>query len=113
MRLLISIMAVVLLALILFAACNSNELTPAKTSNPFKGSNTPAPEPPPGDNARRITPAELKIALASNTAVIIDVRAESAYKEGHIKGARLIPFNEILARVDELPRDKMIATYCS
>jgi hypothetical protein len=84
MRLLISIMAVVLLALILLAACNSSEHTPVKTANP--PANAPAPEPPPGDNARRITPAELKTELASNNAILIDVRAEAAYKQGH-KGA--------------------------
>ena len=113
MRLLISIMAVVLLALILFVACNSHEQTPVKTSNPFNQPNAPAPEPPPGDNARRITPAELKTALASNSAIVIDVRTEAAYKEEHIKGALSIPYSEILAHADELPRDKMIATYCS
>ena len=111
MRLLISIIAVAFLALILLAACNSHEQTPVKTSNP--ATNTPAPQPPPGDNARRITPAELKTELASNSAIIIDVRAESAYKDAHIKGARLIPFGEIANRVGELPRDKMIVTYCS
>jgi 3-mercaptopyruvate sulfurtransferase SseA len=111
MRLLISIMAVAFLALILLAACNSHEQTPVKTSNPPP--NTPAPQPPPGDNARRITPAELKTALASNSAIIIDVRAESAYKDAHIKGARLIPYQDILAHADELPRDKTIVTYCS
>ena len=113
MRLLISIMAVLLTALILFAACNSHELTRVKTANPASPRDVPTPEPIPGDNARRITPAELKTALASNSAIIVDVRAEAAYKEEHIKGALLIPYNEILAHVDELPRDKLIATYCS
>jgi len=51
--------------------------------------------------------------MASNSALIIDVRGESAYKDGHIKGARQIPYAEIVAHVDELPRDKTIATYCS
>ena len=111
MRLFISVLAIALLALILFAACNSNEQTPVKTASPPTSS--PAPAPPPGDNARRITPAELKAALASNSAILIDVRNDTAYKDGHIKGARLIPYSEILAHVDELPRDKMIATYCS
>jgi len=112
MRLLISITAVVLLAVILLVACNSNEQTPVKTSNPLTP-NAPAQQPPPGDNARRITAAEAKDAVASNNAVIIDVRGASAYNDGHIKGAKLIPYNEILAHVDELPRNKTIITYCS
>jgi 3-mercaptopyruvate sulfurtransferase SseA len=103
MRLLISITAVTLLALILLAACNSNE----------QKANVPCVPSSPDGEPRRITPAELKDAVAKNSAVIIDVRGEPAYKEGHIKGARLIPFGDILKHVDELPRDKMIATYCS
>jgi 3-mercaptopyruvate sulfurtransferase SseA len=113
MRLLISITAVALLAVILLTACNSNEQTPVKTSNPLTPANAPAQQPPPGDNARRITATEAKDAVASNNAVIIDVRGAPAYNEGHIKGAKLIPYNEILAHVDELPRDKTIITYCS
>jgi 3-mercaptopyruvate sulfurtransferase SseA len=103
--------SLVFLALILLAACNSNEQTPVKTANPPQQS-TPAP-PPPGDNARRITPAELKTAIASNSAIIVDVRGEVAYKAGHIKGSRQIPYADIVAHVDELPKDKTIATYCS
>ena len=109
MRLYISLAAAVLIAVVALTACNSAEQT-AKTASPSQ------PQPaqlPPGDNVRRITPSELKAELASNSAVLIDVRAEAAYKDGHIKGARLIPFNEILAHVDELPRDKTIVTYCA
>ena len=115
MRLTISIMAVVLLALMVLTACNSQEQTALKTANSPVGSstNSSAQLPPPSDNVRRITPAEVQTAMASNSAVIVDVRAEGAYKDGHIKGARLIPYNEILAHVDELPRDKTIVTYCS
>ena len=109
MRLYSSIAGAALLAVVALAACNSNELTRVKGS-------ASAPSQParlPGDDARRITPAELKAALASNSAVLFDVRAEAAYKDGHIKGARLIPWNEIADRLDELPRDKTIVTYCS
>lgn len=111
MRLFISLAATLLLAVIALTACNSREQTP-KIANAA----TPATAPsqlPPADNARRITPAELKDELARNDVVIIDVRGEAAYKQGHIKGARLIPATDILAHVDELPRDKMIVTYCS
>jgi len=106
MRFYVSIAGAALLAVVALAGCNSNELTRAKGS-------ASAPRLPPADEARRITPAELKAALASNNAILVDVRAEPAYKDGHIKGARLIPYTEILAHVDELPRDKTIVTYCS
>jgi 3-mercaptopyruvate sulfurtransferase SseA len=111
MRLLISAVAAVLFAIVVLTACNSKEQLPKPTT-----AASPATAPaqlPPGDSARRITPAEVKDELARNDVVIIDVRGEAAYKQGHIKGARLIPATEILAHVDELPRDKMIVTYCS
>ena len=112
MRLLISIVGLGLVAALMFTGCNSNEQTGPKivsTATPA----SPVQLPPPADNARRITPAELKDELAKNDAVIIDVRNDAAYKAGHIKGARLIPSTDILAHVDELPRNKLIVTYCS
>ena len=66
-----------------------------------------------GDGARRITPDEVRELLKNNKAVVIDVRGESAYKTGHIKGALWIPVNEIANRAKDLPRDKTIVTYCS
>jgi 3-mercaptopyruvate sulfurtransferase SseA len=72
-----------------------------------------AKDPQAGDGARRITPAELRDLIKKGEAILIDVRSEEAYKAGHIKGARLIPASEIGNRVDELPRNKLIATYCS
>jgi rhodanese-related sulfurtransferase len=67
----------------------------------------------PEDGVRRITPAEAREALEKGKAIIVDVRGEDSYNAGHVKGARLIPLNDILARITELPRDKMIITYCS
>src|SRR6266550_3152670 len=109
MRLLISVVAAIFNRIIALPACNSRERTP-------KIATAPAQQTAPvqsSDNVRRITPAELKDEIARNDVVIIDVRGEAAYKTGHIKGSRLIPATEILAHVDELPRDKMIVTYCS
>jgi hypothetical protein len=65
------------------------------------------------DGVRRITPAEARAAVMQGKAIIIDVRGEDSYNAGHIKGARWINLNDIGARAGELPRDKMIVTYCS
>lgn len=81
--------------------------------------NVPATAPPavqnqaPGDGARRITPAEARTALDKGEAIIVDVRGQSSYEAGHVKDARLIPYSDVVARIDEFPRDKMIITYCS
>jgi rhodanese-related sulfurtransferase len=42
----------------------------------------------------------------------LDVRTLAEYKEFHIKGAYLIPLNELEDRLDELPKDKPILVYC-
>ena len=65
------------------------------------------------DDARRITPDEVRDLLKKNKAVLVDVRGVEAYKVSHIKGALSIPFSEIGERGKELPRDKMIVAYCS
>ncbi len=108
MRPLIWLAAAMLIGIVVLTACNSKESTPKTAKATAQNSPVPA-----GDNVRRITPAELKEEISKNDVVIVDVRGEAAYKAGHIKGSRLIPSTEILAHVDELPRDKMIVTYCS
>jgi rhodanese-related sulfurtransferase len=62
---------------------------------------------------RRITVVELQQLVSKGEAFVVDVRNDASYKQGHIKGARLIPTNQILQRADELPQDKVIVTYCS
>jgi 3-mercaptopyruvate sulfurtransferase SseA len=65
------------------------------------------------DGARRITIDELDALMKNNEAVVIDVRTQPAFDQGHIPGSRLIPAGEIQNYITELPRDKMIVTYCS
>lgn len=43
--------------------------------------------------------------------MIIDVRNGSEYADGHIIGAVHFPFNDIMSRKDELPKDKIIIIY--
>ncbi|HEY0005239.1 MAG TPA: rhodanese-like domain-containing protein [Pyrinomonadaceae bacterium] len=125
MRLLFSLSAGIVLAVFLLAACNSTEQQhraatnsgakpPAASTNP--GAPTPAAQTAPNtpsDGVRRMTTAELKDALDKGEAVVVDVRGESSYEAGHIKGARWIQTSDILVKSGELPRDKVIVTYCS
>jgi predicted sulfurtransferase len=93
-------------------ACNSNEtLLPQK---PTVQSDTRAT--PPADNARRITADELHKLWEKNEVMIIDTRAEPAYKGEHIKGSVSMPTgtaNAVLNHLTELPRNKLIAAYCT
>jgi 3-mercaptopyruvate sulfurtransferase SseA len=102
-----------ILSVMAFAACNSNETSATQNSSaPANKAATPTP-PVPTDNAKRITADELHKLWASNQVLIIDTRAESAYQTEHIKGAISMPTGTVLQRIDELPRDKMIAAYCT
>jgi hypothetical protein len=74
---------------------------------------TTTPAATPADGVRRITVADLQSALEKGEAMIVDVRSEDSYAAGHIKGARVIPEDQIARRADELPRDKLIVTYCA
>jgi rhodanese-related sulfurtransferase len=65
------------------------------------------------DGARRVTADELQNMLKNGQAIVVDVRNQASYDIGHIPGAKLIPAGEILNHINELPRDKMIVTYCS
>ena len=65
------------------------------------------------DSVARINVADLQKLLASGEVVIIDVRHPEQYAAGHIKGARSIPVPDMEARASELPRDRMIVTYCA
>ena len=114
MRLIISFLAIAVMALGVLTACNSAEWRNAKTS-PASPSSAPAPPAPPvvADGVRRVTVTELKDLLAKNEAIVLDVRNQTSYDAGHIKGARLIPEAEVLNHVAEFPKDKLIVTYCS
>ena len=65
------------------------------------------------DRARRITTGELRTMLEQGASFILDVRSEAEYNEGHIKGAHLLPKRELQVRFNELPKDKLIVTYCA
>ncbi len=61
----------------------------------------------------RVSAADLKALLDKNAAVTVDVRDVQSYAQQHIKGAISMPLNEIAGRLNELPRNKKIVTYCA
>lgn len=65
------------------------------------------------EEAERITPAELKAAMDRKEAVVVDVRLQWQFLQGHIMGALSIPYAELEASLDQLPKEKLIVTYCS
>lgn len=70
-----------------------------------------APKPRPGslplDEFKRIA------AATPSDTLILDVRNQDEANFGMIKGALLVPDEEILARMGEIPKSKRIVTHCS
>jgi predicted sulfurtransferase len=118
MRLCISLTAMILCAILSPAACHSKRESKdsIQTRRSAQEEGSPSPEAQvatPSDGVRRVTVAELRDALETNDAIIIDVRGPVEYELGHIKGALSMPLGLIAQWVSELPRDKLIVTYCA
>lgn len=68
-----------------------------------------------GEGYMEITAGEAKRYMDENAdAVILDVREESEYAEGHIPGAILLPYGKIGERAEKVLPDKdaLILVYC-
>jgi len=44
---------------------------------------------------------------------ILDVRTQEEYNEAHIKGANLIPIQELEANINKIPKDKKVIVHCA
>jgi hypothetical protein len=63
------------------------------------------------DGVGRVTVEELKTLLASaNPPFLIDVRSGPGRV---VKGAVIIPVDQIESRLSEIPRDREVITYCA
>ena len=99
----------------LFTGCGTMDQTGNKSQAgiPDREVQSPAAPATPSDGVRRIAVSELRDALRNNRAVAVDVRGEVEYNLGHIEGARSMPLGLVAQRADELPRDRLIVTYCA
>ncbi len=55
---------------------------------------------------------ELQRLVEEGGIVLLDVRPELEFRQGHIAGARSIPVAELERRLAELPRDREVVAYC-
>jgi rhodanese-related sulfurtransferase len=69
-----------------------------------------------GGGYTNISPEQAKEMLASGDKelLLLDVRTKDEYKEGHIKGAKLIPVQVLSGMIDEITdyREKKVIVYC-
>ena len=111
MRVAIVLSFAFIVAVAALAACNSHEAFIPQT--PGAPVQSPQPKQSPAEEARRITAEELHKLWDKKDVLIIDTRGEPDYKASHIPGAISVPANVVAAKVDELPRTKMIVAYCT
>ena len=73
---------------------------------------TPVPPDAPLEQIGFVEPAEAE-RLRSAGHLVLDVRELSEWAGGHVPGAVHIPYPQLLARLDELPRDRPVVAYCA
>jgi hydroxyacylglutathione hydrolase len=60
-----------------------------------------------------LDPERLAERLEEDELLVLDVRDEDEWEEGHIPGSVHLPYGELPDRMGELPRDRTIAAICS
>lgn len=105
-------------AFIILTACKAGDQAgsgrASATSQTTPTANAQQPTAPvPDDGVERISIADAQKAAANGEAVFIDVRGSIEYERGHIKGAISLPRGQIKDRAGELPKDKLLITYCA
>lgn len=100
--------ALILLAALMFTACNAADTKMVNNARPAS-----SPGQPHADGVRRVTTAELETLMKEGQVFVVDVRSQDAYDMGHIPGSILIPAGDIHTQMGKLPRNKLIVTYCA
>lgn len=64
------------------------------------------------DDVEQIGRKELRRRMKEGDVVLIDVRPAEEFQAGHIRGARSVPFGELVHRLDELESGSEVVAYC-
>lgn len=62
--------------------------------------------------ADRLSPAQMKLAVKKKGVQFLDIRTPEEYAEGHIKGAKLLPLDELPQRFSELDKKRPVVLVC-
>ena len=82
-------------------------------ANVAQTNTTPSSTIAPADEAPRISLDDAKKSFDAGGVIFVDTRAESQYKDEHIRGAINIPADAFETRYAEVSKDKKIIAYCS
>jgi hypothetical protein len=61
----------------------------------------------------RISVEEAAALLGQPNVEFVDARPLSSFESGHIKGAISLPVGDVVTRLSEVPRDKVLIIYCA
>lgn len=64
------------------------------------------------DSMEAVSRDDLAERLDADLVTVLDVRPEEEFAQGHLPGARNIPFSELDQRLNELPKETEIVAYC-
>jgi SulP family sulfate permease len=64
------------------------------------------------DPARHLSVADFRACAADRPCLVIDVREQREFEQGHLPGARLVPLRLLLAAAPSLPRDRALLLVC-
>jgi rhodanese-related sulfurtransferase/predicted transcriptional regulator len=65
-----------------------------------------------GEEVEAIDREELLKRMRRSNVVLVDVRPTDEFEAGHIEGAQSIPIDELMQRLDELPKGREVIAYC-
>ena len=100
------LMGLLILATVALAACGGS-------SAPDVVADAPAAEQVAALNLPvDINPAKTNEIRSRDDVVILDVREDWEYAEGHVPGAVWIPLGELPTRLNDIPKDKTVVAVC-
>jgi rhodanese-related sulfurtransferase len=64
--------------------------------------------------ARNVTPDEaFRLVGQGKDLYLLDVRTFGEYQQARLDGARLIPIDQLVKRINEIPREQPVLVYCA
>ena len=64
--------------------------------------------------ARNLTPKEASELINKRSNLfLLDVRTSAEYQQARLEGARLIPIDQLVKRLAEVPKDRPLLVYCA
>jgi phage shock protein E len=102
-----SSVVILLVAAFALSACGGAPVAPA-AEGAAVANNAAVPTKLP-DTVDAKTVSEL---MTQDNVVVLDVREQSEYDQGHIPGVTLIPMGQVSDRLDEIPKDQTVIVTC-